>query len=493
MDTKKLRQKILDLAIRGKLVAQDPNDEPASVLLERIKSTQITQITQITQMKQMNTDKKISEIQSNQCDYPFEVPENWVWYQVKMIGEVITGSTPPKEQTEYYGDDYPFYKPTDLEQGVSVVKAMDNLSSLGYAKARQLPPFSILVTCIGATIGKTGLIRCEGSCNQQINAIIPNGCVVNDYFLFYSCLSDYFQNQILDNASATTLPIINKSKFEQLFIPLPPLSEQHRIVSVIETAFALIDEIEANKQSLTQYIKQTKSKVLDLAICGKLVPQDPNDEPASVLLEHIRSTQKTQMNTDKKISENQSNQCHQCAYPFEIPESWEWCKLGDVGNWSAGTTPNRSNCKYYENGTVPWLKTGDLNDSIILNVSEYINEYALRECKQLKMNLIGSVAIALYGATIGKCGILGLETTTNQACCVCKTYSIIFNKYLFYFLISHREQFKDKAEGGAQPNISKDKIVNSFFPLPPLSEQHRIVSQIEQIFTQLDAIQNNLI
>ena len=125
-------------------------------------------------------------------------------------------------------------------------------------------------------------------------------------------------------------------------------------------------------------------------------------------------------------------------------------------------------------------------------VSEYVSEFALKECKQLKLNPIGSIAIALYGATIGKCGILDFETTTNQACCVCKTHSIIFNKYLFYFLLSNREHFKDKAEGGAQPNISKDKIVNSLVPLPPLPEQQRIVQKIENIFQTLDLIQNNL-
>ena len=419
---------------------------------------------------------------------PFELPESWVWCKIKMLGEVITGNTPPKDQKEYYGSEYPFYKPTDLEQGLHTVSATDNLSLLGYMYARQIPALSVLITCIGATIGKTGLIEKEGSCNQQINAIIPHNCI-NNRLLYYICICDYFQNQIRVNASATTLPIINKSKFEQLIIPLPPLSEQHRIVSVIESAFALIDEIENNKQSLEQFIKQAKSKVLDLAIRGKLVPQDPNDEPASVLLERIGNEQLRIKNYELRIKGRSSDSLH---YPFEIPENWRWCRLGEIGNWSAGTTPSRTNEKYYNNATIPWLKTGDLNDNVISDVSEYVNEHALSECKQLKLNSIGSVAIALYGATIGKCGILALETTTNQACCVCKPNSIIFNKYLFYFLLSHREQFKDKAEGGAQPNISKDKIVKSLIPLPPLSEQKRIVNQIEIIFKTLDSIQENL-
>ena len=236
--------------------------------------------------------------------------------------------------------------------------------------------------------------------------------------------------------------------------------------------------------------RQLRQKILDLAIRGKLVSQDPNDEPASALLRQIKSTQTTQIkqkNTDKKISENQSNQCA----PFEIPESWKWCRLGEIGNWSTGTTPSRLKIKYYENGTIPWLKTGDLNDGKIIKVSEYVTESALNECKQLKINPIGSVVIALYGATIGKCGILDIETTTNQACCVCKTHPIIFNKYLFFFLLSQREQLKEKAEGGAQPNISKEKIVSSFIPLPPLSEQRRIVSVIVSAFALIDEIEAN--
>ena len=198
-------------------------------------------------------------------------------------------------------------------------------------------------------------------------------------------------------------------------------------------------------------------------------------------MEKIGNEQKT-----KKVSADIS------PYPFEVPENWVWCRLGEIGNWSAGTTPSRTNNKYYDKATIPWLKTGDLNDGVISYVSEYVSEFALNECKQLKLNPIGSVAIALYGATIGKCGILDLETTTNQACCVCKAYPVIYNKYLFYFLLSNREQFKDKAEGGAQPNISKEKIVNSQIPLPPLPEQHRIVQKIEAIFQALDCVQNNL-
>ncbi|MDL2326984.1 restriction endonuclease subunit S, partial [Bacteroidales bacterium OttesenSCG-928-A14] len=157
---KNIKFKILDLAIRGKLVPQDPNDEPASVLLERIKS------------EHPESKKKAKNISDN-SHYPFDIPKSWEWFQIREIGAIITGSTPSKENKEFYGLDFPFYKPADLEQGISVYKAIDNLSLLGYEASRKIPANSILVTCIGATIGKTGLIKQEGTCNQQINAIIP--------------------------------------------------------------------------------------------------------------------------------------------------------------------------------------------------------------------------------------------------------------------------------------------------------------------------------
>ncbi|MDE5743189.1 MAG: restriction endonuclease subunit S, partial [Bacteroidales bacterium] len=140
---------------------------------------------------------------------PFEVPASWAWTTLGEIGDIITGSTPPKDITEYYGGNIPFYKPTDLEQGINTKISTDTLTALGYNQSRKIPVGSVLVTCIGATIGKTGLISTEGACNQQINAIIPSR-LITSLFLYYFCISGYFQKEIRNNASATTLPILNK-------------------------------------------------------------------------------------------------------------------------------------------------------------------------------------------------------------------------------------------------------------------------------------------
>ena len=164
-----------------------------------------------------------------------------------------------------------------------------------------------------------------------------------------------------------------------------------------------------------------------------------------------------------------------------------WTTLGSIGTWQAGGTPSRSNKSYY-GGNIPWLKTGDLNDGLITNIPESITEEAVAN-SSAKINPTGSVLIAMYGATIGKLGMLTFPATTNQACCACIEYWGITQLFLFYFLLSHRDTFIAKGGGGAQPNISKEIIVNTTIPLPPLAEQERIVIEIEHWFALIDEIE----
>ena len=164
-----------------------------------------------------------------------------------------------------------------------------------------------------------------------------------------------------------------------------------------------------------------------------------------------------------------------------------WTTLGKIGVWQSGGTPSRSNKSYY-GGNIPWLKTGDLNDGVITSIPESITEEAVAN-SSAKINPEGSVLIAMYGATIGKLGILTFPATTNQACCACIEYFAITQYYLFYFLLSQRYMFISKGGGGAQPNISKEIIVNTAIPLPPFAEQERIVAEIESWFALIDEIE----
>ena len=240
--------------------------------------------------------------------------------------------------------------------------------------------------------------------------------------------------------------------------------------------------------------KNLRQKILDLAIHGKLVPQDPNDEPASVLLEHIKAEKERlikegKIKGSKKSAKASDTPHYQQDVPFEVPKGWVWTTLGYIGVWQAGGTPSRSNKSYY-GGNIPWLKTGDLNDGLITNIPESITEEAVAN-SSAKINPTGSVLIAMYGATIGKLGILTFPATTNQACCACVEYFAITQYYLFYFLLSHRDMFIEKGGGGAQPNISKEIIVNTAIPLPPLAEQERIVTEIEHWLTLIDQIEQD--
>ena len=177
----------------------------------------------------------------------------------------------------------------------------------------------------------------------------------------------------------------------------------------------------------------------------------------------------------EKVGKNEPI-CIADEVPFDIPDTWGWTRLGSIGDWGSGATPSRSNPEFY-NGNIPWLKTGDLNDGYIDYIPESISELAL-EKTSVRLNPVGSVLIAMYGATIGKVGILTFPATTNQACCACLPIHI-YNEYLFYFLMSQKIAFIKQGEGGAQPNISKEKIVATLMPVPPIEEQIRIVEQLK--------------
>ena len=230
--------------------------------------------------------------------------------------------------------------------------------------------------------------------------------------------------------------------------------------------------------------QELKNSVLQLAIQGKLVEQRPEEGTAEELYAQIQAEKQALIKVGKIKKEKPLPKITEGEVPFEIPESWVWARLGNIGSWSAGATPPRTNAEYYS-GSIPWLKTGDLNDGFVSEVPESISKLAL-EKTSVRLNPVGSVLMAMYGATIGKLGILNIPMTTNQACCACIPFEGLYNKYLFYYLMGMRKSFIKMGEGGAQPNISKDKIINALMPLPPLAEQKRIVVKIEELLPYID-------
>ena len=222
-----------------------------------------------------------------------------------------------------------------------------------------------------------------------------------------------------------------------------------------------------------------KYSILLMAMQGKLVEQRSEEGTGEALLKKMQ-LDKARLLREKRIKNDKPlTKVSEDEVTFEVPRNWTVVRVGEIGSWSAGATPSRSHPEYY-GGNIPWLKTGDLNDGDIINIPECITEEGVKH-SSVRLNPIGTVLMAMYGATIGKLGILQIEATTNQACCACICYEGMWNKYLFYYLLSQRKNYIAMGAGGAQPNISKEKIINSVIALPPLAEQKRIVAKIEEL------------
>ena len=332
-----------------------------------------------------------------------------------------------------------------------------------------------LYLTIAGTIGDVGLVPAElDGANLTENAAKLTDIKCSKQYLMYVLMSSIAQDHFCSRFHQVAQPKLSLETASSTLIPLPPYREQLRIAEGLDRWLGVVVSVEDDLSELTNYVRKTKSKILDLAISGKLVPQDPNDEPAIELLKRI--------NPDFEPCDNS----HYGNLPFEVPDGWCWATLGSIGKWQSGATPSRMRKDYY-GGDIPWLKTGDLNDWYITDIPEYITQQALNETS-VKLNPAGSILIAMYGATIGKIGILTMPATTNQACCACISHNGIEQMYLFYYLLSHKGEFARQGGGGAQPNISKEKIVETLIPIPPLSEQLRIIKAIEAIFNQIDNI-----
>ncbi len=234
-------------------------------------------------------------------------------------------------------------------------------------------------------------------------------------------------------------------------------------------------------------IKKLRELILILAMRGKLVAQDPNDPPARELLKEIEAEKRRLVREGKIKAPKLLAEIKAAEVPYELPAGWAWVRLGDIGIWKSGSTPSRANAKFYGGG-IPWVKSGEVKQGHIKSTEETITELALEKCS-LSLNEKGSVLVAMYGANIGEVGILEIDATTNQAICACKTYRNFSENYLLNLITSLKPYFLSQSAGAAQPNISREKIVATLIPLPPLPEQHRVVAKIDQLMVRCDELE----
>ena len=471
MDTKALRQKILDLAIHGKLVPQDPNDEPASVLLERIKAEKERLIKE-GKIKRSKKSAKTSDTPHYE-NVPFEVPEGWMWTTLGVIGTWQSGGTPSRSNKSYYGGNIPWLKTGDLNDGyITHIPEFITEEAVVNSSAKLNPVGSVLIAMYGATIGKLGILTFPATTNQACCACIEYDAI-DPMFLFYFLLSQ--RTAFIAKGGGGAQPNISKEIIVKTYIPLPPFLEQQRIVAEIERWFSLIDIIENGKNDLQNIIKQTKNKILDLAIHGKLVSQDPNDEPAIELLKRI--------NPGFTPCDNG----HSEKFPYEIPESWVWCSHNSILDISGGAQPSKN---YFENKPKPnYIRLYQIRDYGESPVPVYIPiNLASKQAKK------GDILLARYGGSLGK--VFHAEQgayNVAMAKVIFKFENLIYKEFAYYYYLSDLYQGKLKEiSRTAQAGFNSTDFNDMYFPLPPLAEQQRIVQKIEELFLSFNNIQKAL-
>ena len=458
MDTKKLRQKILDLAIRGKLVPQDPNDEPASVLLERIRAEK-EQL--IKEGKIKRTKKSNASDTSHYENVPYKIPCNWCWTTLGEIGTWQAGATPSRAQKDYYGGNIPWLKTGDLTDGYiyEIPETITN-KALEETSVKLNPTGSVLIAMYGATIGKTGILTFPATTNQACCACVDYKAVTQKY-LFYFLLSH--KEEFIRLGGGGAQPNISKEKIVETFIPIPPIAEQGRLVNEIEKLFSLVGMLDSNTDKLRRYIALEKEKILHLAITGKLLPQEPADEPAITLL--------------KKINPNYIP-CDNRHYR-QLSDSWETCQLKDIFDITMGQSPagDTINGKY---GT-------EFHQGKINFTNKYLAESAQFTTTPSKIAAPESLLLCVR-APVGIVNITKREICIGRGLCSLRPKYDIDSLYWLYMLSTLKDYFEENATGSTFKAISGDIIRNASIPFPPLSEQRRILSKINELFCLLDKI-----
>ena len=436
-------------------------------------------------------------------EIPFELPDSWAWVRFENLVFFSLGKTPDRKTSKYWKDGiYPWVSISDMvDQGI-VIATKDKITETALVDKFncRLVPKGTLLMSFKLTIGKMSILGVDAQHNEAIISIVPVSDIddIQKTYLFNTLPLFTSFAETTDAIKGATL---NSEKLAKMLVALPPLAEQKRIIERLNELTPLISDygkLEIEEDTIIEQLPiLLRKSILQYAIQGKLVPQDPTDEPASVLLERIRSERekanggkKSKAKTESYIFKNSDDNsyyekigekvvCIDEEIPFELPNGWVWTRLGNIGYWGAGATPLRSNGDYY-GGKIPWLKTGELNGSIVYGTQEHITEKALKECS-LRLCEPGDVLIAMYGATIGKLAIAGVPMTTNQACCACTVHQGISNLYLFRYLEAIKPALIEQGAGGAQPNISREKIINTLIPLPPTKEQHHICNALDKI------------
>ena len=527
MDTKALRQKILDLAIRGKLVPQDPNDEPASVLLERIRAEK-QQLVKDGKLKakDIKNDSVIfvgedslhyekfqdGTVKCIEDEIPFEIPEAWAWTRFTSILEVFItgpfGSALHKSDYADYGT--PIVNPINIVDG----KLLPNRKMLvSENTVQRLASFKVKVNDIAiARRGDMG--RCAVVRQDQQDWLCGTGSFIlrlmfkaTSSFIAMFISSPHSVTYLSGNSIGNTMLNLNQAILKNMLIPIPPQNEQSRVMYCIAETNNKIDALSSNRNELSELVREAKARILDLAISGQLVPQDPNDEPASVLLERIRAEKEElikqgKIKRDKKesvIFRGEDNSYYEKIgvtvkniddeLPFKLPGSWIWCRGYSCFSGMECTKPSG---EYFD-----YIDIDSINNR--LHRIKEPKHIPVREAPSRASRAVqyGSVLFSLVRPYLEN--IAFVETQHSHCIAstgfyICNSNGALHPEYIFFlmtsrYVIGGLNQFM---KGDNSPSISKDNIENWLYPIPPLSEQEAICAKLKAIFTMIQEVEKSL-
>ena len=529
MDTKALRQKVLDLAIRGKLVPQDPNDEPASVLLERIRQQKQQMVKDgKLKAKDIKNDTSIFVGEDNlhyekfadgsvKCiedEIPFDLPDGWAWERIGNVSTIARGGS-PRPIEDFLTDDADginWIKIGDTEKdGKYILHTKEKIKPVGLSKTRYVRSGDFLLTN-SMSFGRPYILKTDGCIHDGWLVIGNIDTVFNQDYLYYALSSGFMYTTLSLLAAGSTVKNLKSDTVRSVLFPIPPLGEQERMARRIEQLITFVDDINANKNQLIDIINQTKAKILDLAIRGQLVPQDPADEPASVLLERIRAEKeelirKGKIKRDKKesiifrgednsyyLNDGQMTADISDDLPFDIPDSWRWARLKDI------LIINPRN-KLDDTLEVAFIPMPLIDDG-------YSGKHSakVRPWKEVKTGFThfaeGDVGVAKITpcfenrkSTVFENLSNGYGAGTTELHILRPYGKTILAKYLLayvksdYFVENGKQAFTGAV---GQQRIGKEYVEGAYFPIPPIKEQERIVQQINTAFECLNTITDAL-
>ncbi len=497
MTGQQLKNSILQMAIQGKLVPQDPHDEPASVLLERIREE-----------KKRLVKEKIIKAEKNETiifkdndgiwyekflntnvitpisEELFDIPENWVWSRIFYFCEVVRGGSPrPAGSNEYYNGSIPFLKVADITKDSSmyVNEASSSIKEAGLSRTRFIDSNNLLLTNSGATLGVPKINTFPTTFNDGIAAFLGLEKELFPYF-YYFFLSKTDSLRSINQGTAQ--PNLNTEIIKSIFVPLPPLSEQRRIVEKLELLMPLIESYGKSQEALNalnaSLPEKLRQSILQEAIQGHLVPQDPNEEPASVLLERIRA-EKARLVKEGKLKKKdlEEKPISPDEIPFDIPEGWAWCRIQDVITLVNGRAYKKE--ELLDKGKYKVLRVGNF----FTNQSWYYSDLELEDEKYCYFGDLLYAWSASFGPKIWD----GDKTIFHYHIWNVKfDERVLYREFLYYFFLYDKKNIQSSTTGSTMIHVAMENMKPRLLPLPPLSEQRRIVSKLEELLHEIDKL-----